>query len=180
MSVPAKVGIPAPIVMILEDGNETQHPRAFIFESGGTVPIATVDLLHKALGRYEADYTFSAVGVYSVTFIVYTDVARTIESIVYTREVEQVFVTQSNVDDLAEAVVRLLGLNHENAFIDNTEFDGYEQLISCRIRLFDSKVNADAATDGDSYATGLIATYTMEAVHESAGKLKTYRYVRQS
>jgi hypothetical protein len=179
MAVSAKVGVPVPIVMILDDGKETLHPRAFIFESGGTVPIDILDLEHKALGRYEASYTPTAVGVLSATFITFTDLAHMVESIVYTREVEQIFVTQSNVDDLAEAVVRLLGLNHENAFIDNTEFDVYEQLVSCRVRLFDSKANVEAATDGDTYSTGLIATYTMEAAHEGEGKLKTYRYVKQ-
>ena len=179
MTVPAKVGEPVPIVMILTDGNEVQNPRAEIYDSGGTVPLATLDLEHKVKGRYESNWTPTSTGLFAAHFFVYSDAAHTIENIVYERAVEQVFVAQSDVDDLAAAVVRLLGLNHENAFIDNTSFDVMNQLIGCRIRLFDSKANAEAATDGDGYSTGLIATYTMEAEHEGAGKLKTYRYVKQ-
>ena len=110
----------------------------------------------------------------------YSDVDHLVENIVYVRAIEQIFVTQSDVDDLAASITRLLGLNHENAFIDNTEFDVMDQLVRCRIRLFNSKANAEAASDGDNYSTGLIATYTMVAVHEGAGKMKTYRYVRES
>ena len=180
MSVPAKVGVPFPIVMILTDGNEAHYPQAEIYEPGGAAPIATIDLPHKAKGRYEGSWTPSSVGAYAAHFFVYSDDTHTVESIVYERAIEQIFVTQSDVDDLAAAVVRLLGLNRENSFIDNTEFDAFGQLINCRIRLYDSKANAETAQDGDSYATGLVATYSMEAVHEGAGKLKTFRYVKNA
>lgn len=180
MTVPAKVGEPLPLVALLEDGNETQYPQAEIYESGGTTPIDTVDLDHKAKGRYEATWTPTTVGSYSSLFIIYSDTLHSVESIVYSRAVEQIFVSQSDVDDLASSIVRLLGLNHENAFIDTTIFDGNGQLLSARIRLYDSKANAQAAQDGDSYSTGLVATYTMEADYQSPGKLRSYRYVRDS
>lgn len=166
--------------MILEDGNETQYPQAEIYDANGTSPVATIDLPHRARGRYEDSWTPSSVGVYSAVFITYSDAAHTIESIVYTREVDQIFVTESDVDDLAAAIIRLLGLNHENAFIDNTDFDITGQLISCRIRIYDSKAHAEAAQDGDvppAGTTGLIATYTMEADYEGSCMLKSYRYV---
>jgi len=183
MSVPAKVGDAVPLVMILEDGNELQHPQAEIYAPGGTSPIATVDLPHKVKGRYEGSWTPSAVGAYSAQFFTYSDAAHTIENIVYVRAVEQIFVSQSDVDDLAAGILRLLGLHRENCFIDNTEFDVFNQLISCRVRLYDSKANAEAAQDGDippAGTTGLIATYTMEAEHEGAGKMKSFRQVRDS
>ena len=180
MSVPAKVGEFVSLVMILEDGIENQYPQAEIYAPGDIVPIVTIDLSHIVKGRYEGSWTPSTVGTYSAHFFVYSDITHTIENIVYVRAIEQIFVTNSDVDDLAAAVVRLLGLNHENAFIDNTSFDAMSQLIGCRIRLYDSKVNAEAAQDGDNYTTGLIATYTMEAEHEGAGKLKTYRYVKNT
>jgi hypothetical protein len=173
--------------MILEDGNEAQHPQAEIYAPSGISPVATLDLPHMAKGRYEGSWTPTSVGPFSALFITYSDVGHTIENIVYVRGVEQIFVSQSDVDDLAAAIVRLLGLNHENAFIDNTEFDEFGQLISARIRIFDSKTNAEAAQDGDVPpvgTTGLIATYTMEADYESEitgtgtiVKIKSYRYV---
>jgi hypothetical protein len=178
MSVPAKVGEAVPLVMILEDGNENQYPQAEIYEAGATVPLATIDLDHKVKGRYEGTWTATSVGAFSAQFFVYSDAGHTIENIVYVRAVEQVFVTDSDVDDLAAGIIRLLGLHRENVFIDNTDFDIFNQLISCRIRLYDSKDNAEAAQDGDNYSTGLIATYTMEAEHEAAGKMKSFRQVK--
>lgn len=175
--MPAKIGEAVPLVMILEDGNENQYPQAEIYAPGGTSPIATVDLDHRVKGRYEGSWTPSSVGPFSAQFFVYSDAGHTIENIVYVRAVEQIFVSESDVDDLASAIVRLLGLNHENAFIDNTVFDTFGQLVSARIRIFDSKANAEAATDGGSETVGLIATYSMTADYEGAGRLKSYRYV---
>jgi hypothetical protein len=175
MAVPAKVGVPVPIVMILEDGNETQHPRAYIYEAGGTSPIATLDLEHKALGRYESDFTPPASAVYSAVFIVYADVGHTTENITYVRAVEQIFASSGSIDDIAALILRVLGLVHENIFIDNTVHDANYQLVSARVRLFDSKVNCEAATDGGSETTGLTATYEMSTVYEGEGKMGSYR-----
>lgn len=178
MSVPATVGTPVPIAMILEDGNTAQFPQAEIYASGDASPLTTLDLSHKAKGRYEANWTPTVVGVYSAIFIVYSDAAHTIENITYTREIEQVFATSSNVDDLAAKIARILGLVHENAFIDETHFDAFSQLLSCRIRIFDSKEHAELATDGGSESDGLVATYHMEATYEATGRLGTYRYLK--
>jgi hypothetical protein len=178
MSVPATVGTAVPIVMILEDGNQSQFPQAEIYQAGGTLPITVLDLPHKSRGRYESSWTPPLVGVYSAVFTVYADSAHTIENITYTREVEQVFATASNVDDLAAKIARILGLVHENAFIDDTTFDAFSQLQTCRIRIFDSKEHAELATDGGSETLGLVATYHMEATYEATGRLGTYRYLK--
>ena len=90
---------------------------------------------------------------------------------------------QSSVDDLSASIVRLLGLNHENAYIDNTTFDPGGQLIQSRIRLYDSKANVENATDGGDYllvpeSVGLVAVYQMDADYEAFGRMKSYRYKR--
>jgi len=180
MSVPATVGTAVPIVMILDDGNTTQFPQAEVYAAGGTVPLTTLDLLHKARGRYEASYTPSTVGVLSTVFIVYSDSGHTIENISYTREVEQIFVTQSGIDDLASTLIRILGLVHENAFIDNTTHDAFGQLVAARVRVFDSRTNVEAATDGGSETTGLVATYQIETTYENECRMGTYRMKRVS
>ena len=178
MSVAATVGVSVPIVMILEDGNTTQYPQAEIYAAGATVPLVTLDLVHKAKGRYEASHTPATPGVYAALFIVYADGAHTAESIVYVRAVEQIFVTQSNVDDLAAKIVRVLGLVHENAFIDNTVHDAFGQLVAARVRLFDSKPNVEAATDGGAETGGLLATYQVETTYEQECQMGTYRVKR--
>lgn len=175
MAVTATTGNPVPLVMVLEDGDETQFPRAYVYAAGGTSPIATIDLVHKHLARYEANFTPPSVGVYSATFIVYSDAGHTIESIRYSREAEQIFVTDYGMDDLASRLIRVLGLVHENAYIDNTVFDAYGQLVAARVRLYNSSANVDAATDGGSEATGLIATYEITSIYEAVGRMGTYK-----
>ena len=53
---------------------------------------------------------------------------------------------------------RAMGLMHENSVLDQTVFDGFNNLTAGRLRTYDSKANALAAG-----ATGLIATYTITA-----------------
>lgn len=178
MSVPATVGTPVPIVMVLEDGNTSMFPQAEIYAAGGTVPITTLDLNHKAKGRYEASWTPPSAGVFSALFLVYADAGHTIESIVYTREVEQVFASSSNLDDLAAKLIRILGLVHENAFIDNTVHDAFGSLTSARVRIFDSKEHVELATDGGTETLGLVATYQIETTYENECRMGTYRVKR--
>lgn len=180
MTIPTTLGDPAALVLVLEDGNENIYPRANIYAVGSAVPVATKDLDHIIDGRYEGSWTPTSVGVYTAHFLIFSDVARTTESIVYTREAEQIFVSQSSSDDLAAGMTRILGLVHENAFVDQTIFDLANQLTSARVRIFDSKANAQSATDGGSEMTGLVATYLMESAYESVGRMKTYRMVRDS
>lgn len=180
MSVAATVGQPVPIVMILEDGNEDQYPRAFVYEAGASVPLTTLNLSHKHLGRYEASWTPASPGTYAVTFITYSDAGRTIENIVYARAVEQVFATSESIDNLAAKIVRILGLVHENVFIDNTVHDAFGSLIAARIRIFDSKASVEAATDGGNEVAGLISTYEIETTYEVDCRMGTYRVKKVS
>lgn len=179
MTIPAAVGEAVSLVSIIQDGNEALYPQVEIYATGGASPLTTINLTHRAKGRYEGVWTPSSVGAYTALFITYTDSGHTIESLVYMREAEQIFVSQNSLDDLATSIVRALGLLHENAFIDNTTFDTNSQLLTCRVRLFDSKANAQAATDGGSETTGLVSTYSVEATYESKGKMRQYRMVRE-
>lgn len=164
--------------MTLEDGNETQYPQVELYEPGGTVPIATLDLPHKVKGRYEASWTPTAANVFTAHFFVYADAGHTVENIVYVRAIEQIVATESSIDDLASKIIRALGLLHENAFIDNTVHDAYGSLVAARIRLFDSKANVENATDGGSETTGLVATYEIATTYEGDCRMGTYRVKR--
>jgi hypothetical protein len=179
LSVPAKVNESTTLAMVIDDGATGLYPRAEIF-LGATLK-DTINLTDLGKGRYEGSWTPTDVGVYSALFSVFLDSGYTTEltPFIITREVEQIFVTQSNVDDLATTLARLLGLVHENAFIDNTTYDSNSMLLSGRVRIFDSKANAQLATDGGSETTGLVATYTIEADYEGPGRMKTYRMVQE-
>lgn len=178
MALPATVGATVPIVMILEDGAEDQYPQAEIYAAGGLVPLDTLDLLHKVKGRYEASWIPSATGVYTAHFIVYSDAGHVAESVVYTREAEQMVVTVNDTDDVALMMVRVLGLVHENVFIDNTVHDINGQLVAARVRVFASKADVELATDGGSETGGLVSTYEMSTEYEGQGLMGSYRMKR--
>jgi hypothetical protein len=74
------------------------------------------------------------------------------------------------------ALNRTLGLLHENSYVDNTTYDASKNLLTARVRCFDTKANANAAKDGGSETTGLIATYSITAEHSEA--MDNYRMVR--
>jgi hypothetical protein len=176
MTIPATVGDPVLLVEAMPDGNTGVYPQAEIYLPSGTVPVAVVDLNHQVKGRYEGSWIPSSAGAYSALFIVYADAAHTVESIVYTREAEQIFVSVADVDDLAAMLVRVLGLVHENVFIDNTTYDPNCMLLTARLRLFATKADAQAATDGGSEPAA--QTYTVDASYEGPGRMRQYRMVK--
>ena len=59
-------------------------------------------------------------------------------------------------------LARVLGLLHLNSMLDNQTYDGQGQLISARLRVFDSETNVPATTGG-SETVGLLHEYTIEA-----------------
>lgn len=177
MTIPATVGDAVTLVEVLPDGNTGMYPQAEVYDPGGTVPLAVVNLDHQVKGRYEGNWIPSSVGSYTALFIVYADVARTVESILYTREAEQIFVTSSDVDDLASMLIRVLGLVHENVFIDNTTYDASSMLLTARLRVFATRAEAQAATDGGSELSR--ETYTVDAAYEGVGRMRQYRMVKE-
>jgi hypothetical protein len=161
--------------MVLEDGNEVQHPQVELYAPGATSPTAVIDLPHKVRGRYEASWTPPSADVWSAQFFVYADAAHTVENITYTRSIEQIVATNSSIDDLSSRIIRILGLVHENAFIDNTVHNAEGSLVAARVRIFDSRAAVEAATDGGSETAGLIATYEIETTYEADCRMGSYR-----
>lgn len=64
----------------------------------------------------------------------------------------------SNNNSLQEKVDRLLGLDHENQFIDQTIYDGNDNLTSARLRIYSTP--ADVGT-----GTNVINTYTITSTY---------------
>lgn len=84
-------------------------------------------------------------------------------------------VITGDLTDVYDMLRRVLGLSQENIFIDNTVFGPNGQLIQSRVRIFDTEANCNAATDGGSETTGLLATYNQTTVWEAVNQFKTYR-----
>ena len=89
MSVLFTPGTSVPVTLLLEDGAVDQFPRARIYTNGTLHAI--VDLGHVAEGRYSGTWATPAAPAkaYDVMFIVYTNAARTTESLIYNREMEK-------------------------------------------------------------------------------------------
>lgn len=85
--IEAEVGVPAPLELMLPDGDTTKAVQAYVQKDDGT-PLATVNLAHMARGRYTAHYTFAQSGFFYVDFITYFDNTYTVEAIIYTRRSE--------------------------------------------------------------------------------------------
>jgi hypothetical protein len=65
---------------------------------------------------------------------------------------------QNNNDTLAGLIQRLLGLCYENQTIDETDYDGNGNLLSCRLRIY-----SDAASVGSD--DDVVATYNMVSTY---------------
>jgi hypothetical protein len=72
---------------------------------------------------------------------------------------------------MATQLTRALGLMHENSVVDNTVFDGSNNLTAARMRIYNSKANAEAAG-----GAGLVATYTITATYIGSN-IETYTVV---
>jgi hypothetical protein len=75
---------------------------------------------------------------------------------------------------IAAKLTRALGLMHENSVLDQTVFDGQNNLTNARLRIYDSKANALLAG-----VTGLLHTYTISASYVGEN-VQTYTVVLES
>lgn len=78
-------------------------------------------------------------------------------------------------------VLKALGINHENSVLDQTAFTPENNLLNGRLRLYNTKANADAAVAASPgvYDTGKIAEYSILATYTGAN-LKTYKVSREA
>jgi len=79
----------------------------------------------------------------------------------------------------SDNLIRALGMLHENSVLDLTTFDGSNNLLQGRMRLYDSAANADAAVAASPgvYNTGKIAEYNITATY-TGSNLKTYEVAK--
>lgn len=80
----------------------------------------------------------------------------------------------------SDLLVRALGMLHENSVLDMTTFTVDNNLLTGRMRLYDSKANADAAVAASPgvYDTGKIAEYAIVATYTGTN-LKTYKVSKE-
>lgn len=156
-------------VFSLDDGyskktGETVFTTKLFFNDAVSALPVTVSELDS--GDYLVSFTPDAVGVWNVQVLV------DYNKDWWGREYQAVTGTP---EDLYTWIRRLLGLNHENIFIDNTGYDADSQLVLARVRLFDTKAHCDAATDGGSESDGLLATYQLTTTWEGLNRFQVFK-----
>lgn len=72
----------------------------------------------------------------------------------------------------SDDVKRILGMVHENVYIDQPSYDTNKNLTSARLRIY--SVAGSVGTDND-----VLATYTITAVGDGAGKFTSWKMVKQ-
>lgn len=142
---------PIPLSMLASNGLSTLFGRARIYDKNALL-VDTVSLNHIVDGLYSGLYTPTVEGVYGVVYQFFDDIGFTVPSD-FERKIEVL-----DVDSMRTNILRILGLLHENTVVDQQTYNTNNQLLTARIRAYDSKTNADLAG-----ATGLLFTWHANA-----------------
>lgn len=168
MSLLATPNVSIPLHAVASDGATTVFAQAKIYDAIGGL-VTTIPLPHVVAGLYVSSYTPPVEGLFTIVYKFFTDAGFTIPA-VYDLGVETL-----DVNSVRTNILRLLGLLHENSVIDLNVYDGDENLLSARVRCYDSSVNAAAASavSPAPYVTGLRFEYTVTATY-TGGLLNKY------
>ena len=161
----ATLGEAIPIQVQVSTGQSDLFGRARVYNITGTL-VFTFSLPHIADGLYGTTHIFTAGGHYTVIYQLFTDVGLTTPS-TFDIEAEAI---EANSDKTN--ILRILGLTHDNVKIDSQTYDTENNLLTSRIRHYDTETNAN--TGG---AAGLLNTWQVTATY-TAGLLSDYRVTR--
>lgn len=155
-----------PLQVQVNNGQTDLYGRVKVYNSAGALH-ASLSLVHIDNGLYGTDYTFTAAGYYTAVYQLYEDAGFTKISD-FDIEAEGIEANEDKTN-----ILRILGLNHENSVVDNNVYNAGGNIISSRIRHYDTKTNALVAG-----AAGLLDTWTVSATYDG-NKLLTYTVVRE-
>jgi hypothetical protein len=82
-----------------------------------------------------------------------------------------VLAVSASLVDISDDIKRLLGLVHENIFIDNPVYSGDGDLTSARLRIYSNPASVGTTND-------VIGTYTISAPTSAPGQFTTWKQVR--
>lgn len=162
----ASLNEPVPLRILAADGRTDLYGQIRIYNATGML-VSSLNIDHMNEGIYGTTWTPSLEGYFSYVGELYLDSMRVIES-GYEKVAETV-----DVNSAKAMLLRILGLQHENTFIDNQAYDGNRNLLSARVRSYDSPTNATAAG-----TTGLVATYAVTATYDGQSRLNSYLMTR--
>lgn len=162
----ATLGEAVPLQVQVGTGQDDLYGRVKVYDGTGGLYL-TAALGHIENGLYGTTHTFTLEGHYTAVYQLFLDASFLIPS-EFDIEAEAI---EANSDKTN--ILRILGLTHDNVYIDNHTFDAQGNLLTSRVRQYDSKANADAHG-----ALGLIYTWNIVATY-SGERLDTYKVTRE-
>lgn len=150
-----------PLQVLAADGKTDLYAQATLYSNG--VSLTTLALPHLDGGLYGSTYTPVTEGYLSVVYRFFYDPGLTVLAD-YDLEAEAVEVSSDKTN-----LLRILGLLHHNSVLDQQIYDGDGNLITARIRAYDSRPNADLAG-----LTGLLFTWSVVAIY-TGGRVSDFR-----
>lgn len=156
-----------PLQVLAADGRTDLFARATLRDASNSV-LTILTLPHIATGMYGASYTPSAEGYVSVIYELFYDSGMTVPAD-YDLESELLEVSSDKTN-----LARILGLLHENTVFDQQIYDTGGNLVSGRLRAYDTKAHALSAG-----LTGLLFTWNLSASY-TGGQLSQYLITRES
>jgi hypothetical protein len=142
-----------PLQVLVPDGRSDLFVQARVFNPAGTL-ITTLQLPNIAEGLYSVNWTPGSEGYVTAVYDIYLDSGHLIRSD-YERDGETIEVSSDKTN-----IMRLLGLAHENAVLDQEMYGSNGRLVSARLRAYDTKEHADAAgLEGLRFVWSIAASY---------------------
>jgi hypothetical protein len=154
-----------PLQVLASDGNTGLFAKVDLYRDG--VVVETISLPHLSNGLYGATYSPTQDGYLSAIYVFFYDAGLTVEAD-YDHESELIEVCADKTN-----LIRILGLLHHNAVLDQQVYNTENHLVSARLRAYDSRANADL-----SGLTGLLFTWLVSAVY-TAGRVSDFRIKEQ-
>jgi hypothetical protein len=155
-----------PLQIFVPDGRTDLYARVRVVNAIGGI-IATLFPAHLTNGLYSADWTPSIEGYFSAIYELFLDAGLTMVA-EYERDAEMIEVSSDKTN-----LLRLLGLAHENAVLDQQVYGSNGRLQSARLRAYDSAANAQAAG-----ASGLRFTWQISATYTMTNQSETFKIER--
>jgi len=168
----ATLNEPVPLQIFVPDGRTDLYARVRVIDTLGSI-ITTLYPLHQTGGLYSVTWTSTLEGYYSAVYELFEDAGLTIPAD-YDRDAEVLEVSSDKTN-----IIRLLGLHHENALLDQEIHVG-GRLTSARLRMYNSAANlaAAAATSPLGGTTGLLFTWQIAAAYDGMNLSKTFQIAR--
>lgn len=148
------------LVTGLSDGDFSK----FLYSPDGTQSVIAVSITELGSGNYRASFIPNETGTWYLTI--------THSSYFPWGKSGSIQVFTTNFDLLDEDMKRVLGLNHENVYIDQATYDSDGNMDSARLRIYSKSSSVGTSSD-------VIATYRITANTIGACKFSSWKQVKE-